>query len=159
MLRRQLSVLEFLSMQRHIKHNLSALLKRLSYSPVHVFLQRLGKIVVNSSLLNVPGHLCSYKWMTCAPERITFSIQSLSCEPNQMYQPQTIAQILYETWLKISDLWVDKASPISINFWGHNDLTPMRFASKHVHHVWCLSLCCVACDLWAWSLFIYLIHY
>lgn len=41
-------------------------------------------------------YLCNYKWMTCAPERITFSIQSLSCEPNQMYQPQTIAQILYE---------------------------------------------------------------
>ena len=29
-----------------------------------------------------------------------------------------------------------QASPISINFWGCNDLTPMRFASKHMHHLW-----------------------
>lgn len=42
-------------------------------------------------------HLCGYKWMTCAPEHITFTVSPLSCEPDQMYRPQSIAQILYET--------------------------------------------------------------
>ena len=41
------------------------------------------------------GHLCGYKWMTCAPERITFSVSPLSCDVDQMYRPQSIAQILY----------------------------------------------------------------
>eukprot|EP00435_Cladocopium_sp_Y103_P009768 s2772_g2.t1 len=47
--------------------------------------------------LRAGGHLCGYKWMTCAPERITFSVVPLNCEPDQMYRPQSIAQILYET--------------------------------------------------------------
>ncbi|CAK9012329.1 unnamed protein product [Durusdinium trenchii] len=42
-------------------------------------------------------HLCGYKWMTCVPQRFTFSISPLNCEPDQMYRPQTIAAILYET--------------------------------------------------------------
>ncbi|CAJ1393876.1 unnamed protein product [Effrenium voratum] len=41
-------------------------------------------------------YLCNFKWMTCAPEEMTFSIHPLSCEPDPMYRPQSIAEIVFE---------------------------------------------------------------
>ncbi|CAE7814434.1 cdsA [Symbiodinium sp. CCMP2592] len=40
--------------------------------------------------------LCAYKWMTCVPEEITLSVHALSCEPGQMYRPQSIDSIIVD---------------------------------------------------------------
>ena len=54
-------------------------------------------LTLASPPLAVWGQLCGYKWMTCAPARITFSVAPLSCDVEPMYRPRSIAQILYAT--------------------------------------------------------------
>lgn len=82
------------------------------------------------------GWLCGSQWMTCEPDRITFTVSALSCKPSPMYRPRTLGTILEASMPQAKDTWdlcVRFAPALMARLWN------VEIVSAQIHAL-CLGL-------------------